>query len=683
MCTTPSPPLTTNVTNDEIVENLQEATRQVLQARVPDHNVRIELIPIEWHRHIHDEVDPIMNRITLKSIPTIRLIENDYLADVLYYFSKDRGQKIIDNVTRLLNTSYHNFLEKHPDFAGEVVMLGYSLGGVIMYDILAHQREPTPEDEPSYQKVDFDVPSLDFKPTYFFTLGSPLGAVLTFRNQSPVEYHLEHDIIFENLFHPFDPLAYRFEPLINEYYTDQPAVLIDRSVPLGPSFSFPSMPSFPGLNLFSFFSWRMVLQQAPSEEQLRDATAAAAKEAELSQQGPKNQQNRGMDGMSMADNNSGLMSSVNTFLQYFTKGRRPGDGSDEGDKAQNSQEEIGIITWDPLREQTRERLLALRDDLDKKDFLKNHALYQKQDQTLSPECAEERPQIRTRAKTDSVKETPAEGEYIFSPTPGSIFEGSLDDTHLVRPSTPQKLVSRRHHLVEVLGIDGVRMDSFERAQLNFGSGKKEAMEALKTLDQDDMCIIEREGAEEISSVEKDGDTEEEAPLAGTSSAEQAKGEGLGKELNKELQEPGPGITKPGESKAEVAQDSSRAQASSVKGEAAGNPTPQDEAKEEEEEEEEKKVKQRELEKLPGSRRIDYVLQPESFMSMIANEYLVGLRAHFSYWTNKDLLWHIVRRLENLEKEPESNPENLPSEASTVENDISAEAGNADTIQKKT
>lgn len=98
----------------------------MLQSRVPDHAVRIELIPIEWHRHIHDQTDPIMSKITLKSIPTIRLIENEYLADVLFYFSKDRGQNITDNVTNLFNTSYNNFLEKHPDFNGKIAIIGYS-----------------------------------------------------------------------------------------------------------------------------------------------------------------------------------------------------------------------------------------------------------------------------------------------------------------------------------------------------------------------------------------------------------------------------------------------------------------------------------------------------------------------------------------------------------------------------
>jgi hypothetical protein len=108
------------------VENMQIAIRQVLQTKIPDHNVRIELIPIEWHRHIHKEVDPILRKITLKSIPTIRLIENEYLADVLFYFSKDKGQQIVDNVTNLFNTSYLNFMEKHPDFDGKIIILGYS-----------------------------------------------------------------------------------------------------------------------------------------------------------------------------------------------------------------------------------------------------------------------------------------------------------------------------------------------------------------------------------------------------------------------------------------------------------------------------------------------------------------------------------------------------------------------------
>lgn len=47
------------------------------------------------------------------------------------------------------------------------------------------------------------------------------------------------------------------------------------------------------------------------------------------------------------------------------------------------------------------------------------------------------------------------------------------------------------------------------------------------------------------------------------------------------------------------------------------------------------------------KRIDFVLQPEKLIfGLISNPYLSGLTAHFSYWTHQDLMWHIVRRLEN-------------------------------------
>lgn len=99
---------------------------QVLQARRPDQDVEIELIPIEWHRHIHAETDANVHRILPKSIPTVRLIESHYLADVLYYFSKDRGQSIINHVTQMFNKAYHTFMDQHPGFDGKVAILGYS-----------------------------------------------------------------------------------------------------------------------------------------------------------------------------------------------------------------------------------------------------------------------------------------------------------------------------------------------------------------------------------------------------------------------------------------------------------------------------------------------------------------------------------------------------------------------------
>jgi hypothetical protein len=102
-------------------------------------------------------------------------------------------------------------MEKHPNFNGKIVIMGYSLGGIIVWDILSHQIEPqTKEEIDMYKKSDVIFSKLDFKPDFFFGMGSPIGAVLTFRGQDPKLYHPSFDIQFENVFHPFDPLVTMF-----------------------------------------------------------------------------------------------------------------------------------------------------------------------------------------------------------------------------------------------------------------------------------------------------------------------------------------------------------------------------------------------------------------------------------------------------------------------------------------
>ncbi|KAI7876852.1 hypothetical protein K492DRAFT_239541 [Lichtheimia hyalospora FSU 10163] len=531
----------------EHIDNLRETTRQVLQAKVPDHAVRIELIPIEWHRHIHEQTDPTMGRITLKSIPTIRLIENEYLADILFYFSKERGQSIIDYVTHLFNTSYHNFLEKHPDFAGKIAIIGYSLGGIITYDILSHQREPSsPQEQAEYRKIDVKFPKLDFKPNYFFGFGSPLGAMLTIRGQSPKYYHIDEDIVFENVFHPFDPLAYRFEPLLEDSYTEEPAVLVDRSIPIGPTFSFPSIPSLPGASILSFFSWRGWSQQQQErreqglpEENLQDTAEGIQRgEPMLAESRQQQPQQSDLDPSDQAqqeqEETNRFISSVNAMFQYFSSS--PSNKTSDQDEQHGPSNEPGIITWDPLKDQIRNIPPSSHPSQQPQPATNDYEDDRSKSADQLNATKKQRPVMRTRSMTfDPAYPKTHNKQYMEKDMEAT------DDNVTVMPDKKAK------HLVEVLGIDGVRMESFERAKQNF------------------------------------------RPV--------------------------------------------------------NTPTPPDIADNEEQQEQQPPPHA----KLPGGRRIDHVLQPESFMSMIANEYLVGLRAHFSYWTNKDLLWHIVRRLEDLQE----------------------------------
>lgn len=275
---------------------------------------------------------------------------------------------------------------------------------------------------------------------------------------------------------------------------------------------------------------------------------------------------------------------MSSLLQYFSKG-----ASNDKDK-QN--EDDPKECWE-----TREQLVALPEDFDKQ-------LTSVDDLFLG----QTRPLFPTRSKTYSPPYTDQCSE--------NEDEEELKRTPLRKSMTDHDPQNKSHHLVEVLGIDGLRMEipknSEDKKIHKEENGDKEEGEKVQmSYKKEDK---ENPQQQEESIGQKNG----------------GNGDDIWSDLNEELHKPGPAITEPGESKADVAQDAT---------------VPNSKAKEEDKmtdiEEEQKK--------LPGGRRIDYVLQPESVISMIANEYLIGLRAHFSYWTNKDFIWHMLRRIDNLDE----------------------------------
>uniref|UniRef100_A0A8C0UFX2 DDHD domain containing 2 n=1 Tax=Cyanistes caeruleus TaxID=156563 RepID=A0A8C0UFX2_CYACU len=85
------------------------------------------------------------------------------------------------------------------------------------------QRGDSSEDGRSCQyrdvglgQVSANYPQLNYKPTIFFAFGSPIGMFLTVRGVKRIDpnYSLPTCKGFFNIFHPFDPVAYRIEPMI-------------------------------------------------------------------------------------------------------------------------------------------------------------------------------------------------------------------------------------------------------------------------------------------------------------------------------------------------------------------------------------------------------------------------------------------------------------------------------------
>lgn len=246
-------------TVEEVVDEFRSISFQLVQSHYRtacEQGIvnRIEVLPISWHTTLHSDtgIDKRLQAITLESIPKLRHFTNDTLLDILFYTSPIYCQTIMQTVGSELNRLYSLFKERNPIFDGEVFLGGHSLGSLIMFDLLCHQT-PEKEDEDMDNEEEGDsigpiqpmpaaiikrrlsrkvsyvmgtagtgqpyihYPQLTFRPGAFFALGSPIGMFVTVRGIDTLgeNFTLPTCPAFFNIFHPFDPVAYRVESLIN------------------------------------------------------------------------------------------------------------------------------------------------------------------------------------------------------------------------------------------------------------------------------------------------------------------------------------------------------------------------------------------------------------------------------------------------------------------------------------
>jgi DDHD domain len=499
-------------------------------------------------------------------------------------------------------------------------VLCHRLGGIITWDILSHQRTPANDKEmEDYAKLDIVYPKLDFKPDYFFALGSPVGAILVFRNQNPLLYRPDDSIIFENIFHPFDPLAYRFEPLLSEKYTDEAAVLIERSIPIGPNFSLPSLPSFPGsslLSMFSRFSFSSgeATDPAHSTKQLLEASDEAV---------TQNHQTSGY---------------WKWFTEYFggqhshEDGNKQSRASGEGSSGEANAEE---------EDNNGSTARAHDGDLTTFDGFEGPRVI---------DCTDNDEDVFDEEASTKWAGGVLSGKYDFTgPLKPRRMGSRLDKNGILTSGVvtaamiPEKndyfsipkSSKTTQHTVDVLGNDGMRVDNLRRAK----DAHKSSQYILSQLSQDfDSPLSPTAQQEFLSNMRKVSDVKLNDDTSSIKSHEGARSEisrnsnNIMDDLSKELHEPGAKIMEPRQSSESITKDAT---------------IPQEGGQD-------KRHSKDESEDLP--KRMDFVLQPESFMDMLTNEYIVGFRAHFSYWTNKDLQWHILRRLEILDEAEDKDNE---------------------------
>lgn len=128
------------------------------------------------------------------------------------------------------------------------------MGSVILFDLLQHQRVEiensenldttnrvkSPLKRHCSQQINYTIghagtgqpyisyPQLNFQPKHFFALGSPIGMFVTIRGIDALglDFKLPTTEHFFNIFHPYDPVAYRIEALVNSELQSMRPVLV-------------------------------------------------------------------------------------------------------------------------------------------------------------------------------------------------------------------------------------------------------------------------------------------------------------------------------------------------------------------------------------------------------------------------------------------------------------------------
>lgn len=255
-----------------IVKRAKELREKVSQMKakhfclIENTSQRAEFLPVEWRSSLKLDGD-MVDLITPHKMRGMRSLLNNSAMDILYYTSPLYRSEITHSLQNELNRLFEMFCARNPYFqvnGGKVSIVAHSLGAVISYDIItgwnpiqlydqfvnsviegeqqdSDSSEIKEEIHEARQKATAvesilkDVqekhkqkcgPTLSFTIENMFCLGSPLAVFLALRGFRPQgKGTLDHIMpsslckrLF-NIYHPYDPVAYRLEPLILKHYS--------------------------------------------------------------------------------------------------------------------------------------------------------------------------------------------------------------------------------------------------------------------------------------------------------------------------------------------------------------------------------------------------------------------------------------------------------------------------------
>ncbi|MEE6479216.1 hypothetical protein FKM82_012180 [Ascaphus truei] len=167
---------------------------------------RIEFLPVNWYSALHaDDTGVFCTEKDLKDVG-IPLGPRKKILNYIKY----RGRRQQDSHYLAQGTALSPDAKQPPLASGTTLTL-------VNYEYL----------DVGIGQVSVTYPQLHFHPVIFFAWGSPIGMFLTVRGLKRIDpkYQFPTCKHFFNIYHPFDPVAYRIEPMVLSDHEFEPMLI--------------------------------------------------------------------------------------------------------------------------------------------------------------------------------------------------------------------------------------------------------------------------------------------------------------------------------------------------------------------------------------------------------------------------------------------------------------------------
>lgn len=203
---------------------------------------------VDWKRHIIDAQNMLFEHTYITTAKETRKVITSHMLDIGFFLNPRYSDFLLESVVGELDSEITR-LKNHPSGKfnnSKVVTIGYSMGSLILHEILCSNPG-----RPSNLRPD-ERPRLKHKVDYMFAVGSPLSCFMIF--QSPqlmtTGMKLPEGVEVYNIFHPYDPVAFRWERLIYRDISDLPEPEL--------------LPYWQNNGFKNWYGWERSVQQAKS-----------------------------------------------------------------------------------------------------------------------------------------------------------------------------------------------------------------------------------------------------------------------------------------------------------------------------------------------------------------------------------------------------------------------------------